>query len=98
MHRIITQLLILAMLATNLAWAGDSCFATSVSDTVVLAQIDVEQDSGACEDLCVGWLHLHSITPETGHADFPSAGQAVAWSDMIFDSRDQEPPLRPPQI
>ncbi len=98
MHRIFIQLLILAMLATNLAWAGDSCFTTSVSDTTVLAQIDVEQDSGVCDDLCVGWLHLHSIAPETGHTDFASAGQAVAWTDMILDSRDQEPPLRPPQI
>ncbi len=98
MYRIIAQLLIVAVLATNVAWASDSCFTTSVGDTAVLTQFDVGQDSGACDDLCVGWLHLHSITPETGHADFASARQAAAWTDMVFDSRDQDPPLRPPQI
>ncbi|HHI93703.1 MAG TPA: hypothetical protein ENK04_09375 [Gammaproteobacteria bacterium] len=98
MRRTVIQLLIIAVLTTNMAWAGDSCFATLAGDTAVLMQVGIGQDSSACDDLCVGWLHLHSITPETGHTDFPSARQTVAWMDIPFASRNQEPPLRPPQI
>ena len=98
MRRIIAQLLIITVLAINVAWAADSCFSSPTGDTAVLAQIDAGQSSGACDDLCVGWLHLQFITPETGHTDFVPVHQTVAWTEMVFDSRDQEPPLRPPQI
>ncbi len=98
MYRIIICLLIVAMLATNVAWAEDSCFTSPVGEVLLLVQLDSGQDSGACDDFCSGWLHLQSITLDGSQVDFASARQAVAWTDIPFDSRDQDPPLRPPQI
>jgi len=98
MRRIIAQLLIVAVLATNVAWAADNCFSFSAGSAPVLEQLDSGQDSGGCDDFCVGWLHLHSIAADAGHADFVPTRQTVALTDVFFDSHDQSPPLRPPQI
>lgn len=98
MYRFITHLLIIAVLATNVAWAGDNCSASTVSDTSILVQVDNSQSNGVCDDFCVGWLHLVSITPEIRIDDFASTHQTVMRAGISYYSRDQEPPLRPPQI
>ena len=98
MQQYIARLLIFAVLASNVVWAADNCLSTSASNADVIVQIDVGQDSGMCDDLCDGWLHLYTITPESGHDDFASVCQISARTDLVFDSREQDPPLRPPQI
>ena len=98
MYRIITQLLIIVVLAINVAWAGDSCFISPAGDTTVLTQIDSGQESGACDDFCVGWLHLVSLSPNATLGIFSSVRQTLVWTDASFDSREREPPVRPPQI
>jgi hypothetical protein len=98
MYRFITHLLIIAVLATNIAWAEDNCAESSVGDASILVQVDNSQSDGVCDDFCVGWLHLVSITPEARLGDFAPVRQTVMWTGISYYSRDQEPPLRPPQI
>jgi len=102
MRRIITLLLILTVLVTNVAWAVDDCFSPYGSDDSALFQSnDLSKDSlgeSVCDEYCVGWLNLVAIAPETKLDYFPFIRQNAVRTNLSYYSLDQTPPFRPPQI
>jgi len=102
MRRFIAHLLILSVLATNVAWAMDECSLQYSNEDYGLAQLDgLSSDTvndGVCDDPCVGWLHLVAITPGTKLDYFPFTRQVMVRTGLFFHSLDQAPPIRPPQI
>jgi len=102
MRRFIAHLLILSVLVTNVAWAMDDCSSQYSNEVSALAQSsDLSNNSqsvGVCDDPCVGWLHLVGITPGTKLDYFPFTRQEVMRTGIFFNSLDQAPPIRPPQI
>ncbi len=102
MRRFVTHLLIFTVLASNVVWAVDDCFSAYASEASVLAQPgDLSGDSQSdniCEEFCLGWLHLVTITFNAKFDYPPFVRQYVAWRDLSYHSPDQKPPIRPPQI
>jgi len=102
MRYFIVLLLIFAVLTTSVAWALDDCFPPYGSDETVLVQSDNLSgeglNDGACDELCVGWLHLVAIAPETKFDYFPFPRQDMMRITLSYHSLNQEPPIRPPQI
>ncbi len=100
-RRFIVRLLILSVLAINVAWAMDDCaaqYSHQSSESGLSTALPDDQDSSGCDVPCLGWLHLVAIVPGTKFDDFSSAHHAVARIDLSFYSLDQTPPVRPPQI
>jgi len=102
MNRFIVRLLIVTVLANNMAWAMDECFSLYGSNEPALTQSgDLYGDSlseGVCDEFCAGWLHLVGITPGT-KLDCPLfTREDVVWTNISYHSLDQTPPFRPPQI
>jgi len=101
-RRFITHLLIISLLAINVAWAVDDCalqYSNEAPEVVLSSDLFTDgQNDDVCNDPCVGWLHLVAITPDTKFGDFPSTRQEVVRTDISFYSLNQAPPIRPPQI
>jgi len=102
MRQFIVRLLILTVLATNVAWAMDDCFSPYGSDEPTPVQLgDLPDDSlndGTCDEFCAGWFHLVAITPGTKLDYYPLTRQGVVRVETSFHSLNQAPPIRPPQI
>jgi len=102
MCRFIVRLLIITVLATNVAWAMDECFSLYGSNEPALAQSgDLSGDSlndGVCDEFCAGWLHLVAIASETKLDYSKFTRQDVVRTNISYHSLDQTPPFRPPQI
>jgi len=102
MRNFIVLLLIFAVLTTNVAWALDDCFPPYGSDETVLVQSDdlstENLNDVVCDELCVGWLHLVAIAPETKLDYFPYLPQDMTRITLSYHSLYQEPPIKPPQI
>jgi len=98
MRRFIAHLLIFSVLVTNVAWAMDDCFSQNLNEASGLVQPADIQNDEVCDDLCVGWLHLVAINPDTKLGYFPFSRQEAVRTGIFFHSLDQAPPLRPPQI
>jgi len=101
-RRFIAHLLILSVLAVNVAWAMDDCALQYSSDAPGLTLSsdlpDGEQGDGGCDVPCVGWLHLVAIIPGAKFDEPFSRQQGTMGSNASFHSLDQTPPVRPPQI
>jgi len=107
MRRFIAHLLIISLLAINVAWAVDECalqYSNEASAVALSGDLsadsypDTTGDDDVCDDPCVGWLHLVAITPGAKFDYFPFTRQAVVRTGISFHSLDQTPPIRPPQI
>lgn len=111
MRRFIAHLLIISLLAINVAWAVDECalqYSNEASGVVLELGLagdlsadshpDTTGDDGVCNDPCIGWLHLVAITPGIKLDYFPFTRQEVVRTDISFHSLDKTPPIRPPQI
>jgi len=102
MRQFIAYLLILSVLATNVAWAMDDCssqYSNEVSALALSSDLSSNsQSDGVCDDACVGWLHLVGITPGTKLDCFSLTRQDEVQIKTPFHSLDQAPPIRPPQI
>ena len=103
MHQFVVRLLILIVLATNVAWALDDCcsfpYSNEASGMAVLGDLSSDsQDSDVCDEPCIGWLHLAVIAPLTKLDYYPFIRQNVARFNILYHSLDQEPLYRPPQI
>lgn len=101
-RRFIAHLLILSVLAVNVAWAMDDCaaqYSNGAPGTMLSGDLlGEEQDGSGCDVPCVGWLHLVAILPGTKFDDLPVTQQEVARINLLFHSLDPTPPIRPPQI
>ena len=111
MRRFIAHLLIISLLAINVAWAVDECalqYSNEASGVALSTDLsadlsadsypDTAGDDDICDVPCIGWLHLVAVTSGTKLGDFPFIHQAVARTGLSFHSLDQTPPIRPPQI
>ena len=106
-RRLITHLVILSLLAINVAWAVDDCAAQDLHEAADVtlsadfpdhSQPDTAGDDDICDVPCIGWLHLVAITSGTKLDDFPFTHPEVARTGLSFHSLAQAPPIRPPQI
>ncbi len=110
MRRFIAHLLIISLLAINVAWAADECalqYSNEASGVALPADLsadlsadsypDTAGDDDVCDDPCVGWLHFVAIMPGAKFDYFPFTCQAVVRTGISFHSLDQTPPIRPPQ-
>ena len=107
MRRFIAHLLIISLLAINVAQAVDECalqYSNEASGVALSGDLsadsypDTAGDDDVCDDPCVGWLHLIAITSGTKLDYFPFIRQDAVRTGISFHSLDKAPPIRPPQI
>lgn len=107
MHRFIAHLLIVSLLAINMAWAVDDCssqYPNEGSGVVLSNELSVDShpdtsgDNNVCDAPCVGSLHLVAITPGDKFDYYPFTQHTVVRTGISFHSLDQTPLIQPPQI
>jgi len=100
---IITSLLVMSILLSNMVWAMDECALLLDASGQTVSQVtnastDDGSESNVCDTFCSGWIHLLYISYRPSYIKIRNNYFDVIPHPSFYHSLQSKPPTAPPQV